>query len=372
MNYLYDLPSYAVSIAATVEDGAPGTMADGRRAVAGAVCDVPASPRLFTAHEGGGSALNGHPIRVSDAEASALSLVATGFGYTVERRTEQAEVVRKLLPRVRDIRRMEAAAVDLCNLAAGRLDAYYERGLAPWDFAARALIARERGAAILSLAEAEPARRADADRRASIARTRSQGRDPARLCLAARGRPANSARLPRTRAPYDASGMLDFLTAHAVPGRDLVRGVGQNESLASSHALDVPGGTALAHLDWAGLREEGDEVLLPVRFELPLATDLEAATAALRRVLDFDADPSEIASTLGSDARLGALVTRRPGLRMPGARNPQEFALGTVLGQQVSLAAARTLQGRASQFACDEPDGAVATAGFVSGPDVAR
>lgn len=154
VNYLYDLPSYAVSIAATVEDGAPGTMADGRRAVAGAVY-VPALDELFTAHEGGGSALNGHPIRVSDAEELALSLVATGFGYTVERRTEQAEVVRQLIPRVRDIRRMGAAAVDLCNLAAGRLDAYYERGLAPWDFAAGALIAREAGAAILSLAEGE-------------------------------------------------------------------------------------------------------------------------------------------------------------------------------------------------------------------------
>ena len=69
--------------------------------------------------------------------------------------TEQAEVVRQLIPRVRDIRRMGAAAVDLCNLAAGRLDAYYERGLAPWDFAAGALIAREAGAAILSLAEGE-------------------------------------------------------------------------------------------------------------------------------------------------------------------------------------------------------------------------
>ena len=154
VNYLYDLPSYAVSIAATVEDGAPGTMADGRRAVAGAVY-VPALDELFTAHEGGGSALNGHPIRVSDAEELALSLVATGFGYTVERRTEQAQVVRQLIPRVRDIRRMGAAAVDLCNLASGRLDAYYERGLAPWDFAAGALIAREAGAAILSLAEHE-------------------------------------------------------------------------------------------------------------------------------------------------------------------------------------------------------------------------
>lgn len=123
-------------------------------AAAGAVY-VPALDELFTAHEGGGSALNGHPIRVSDAEELALSLVATGFGYTVERRTEQAEVVRQLIPRVRDIRRMGAAAVDLCNLAAGRLDAYYERGLAPWDFAAGALIAREAGAAILSLAEGE-------------------------------------------------------------------------------------------------------------------------------------------------------------------------------------------------------------------------
>ena len=154
VNYLYDLPSYAVSIAATVEDGALGTMADGRRAVAGAVY-VPALDELFTSHEGGGSQLNGRPIRVSEAEELALSLVATGFGYTVERRTEQAEVVRQLLPRVRDIRRMGAAAVDLCNLAAGRLDAYYERGLAPWDFAAGALIAREAGAAILSLTEGE-------------------------------------------------------------------------------------------------------------------------------------------------------------------------------------------------------------------------
>ena len=154
VNYLYDLPSYAVSIAATVEDGGPGTMADGHRAIAGAVY-VPAIEELFTAYEGGGSELNGRPIRVSDATELALSLVATGFGYTSERRTEQAEVVRQLIPRVRDIRRMGAAAVDLCNLAAGRLDAYYERGLQPWDYAAAALVAREAGAAILSLSEHE-------------------------------------------------------------------------------------------------------------------------------------------------------------------------------------------------------------------------
>ena len=152
VNYLYDLPAYAVSIAATVEDGHPGTMADGRRAIAGAVY-VPAVDELFTGFEGGGSRLNGLDLRVSEARDLALALVATGFGYTSERRTEQAEVVRQLIPRVRDIRRMGAAAVDLCNLAAGRLDAYYERGLAPWDYAAGALIAREAGAVTLGLAD---------------------------------------------------------------------------------------------------------------------------------------------------------------------------------------------------------------------------
>ena len=160
VNYLYGLPAYAVSIAATVEhDGRgstlpAGTMADGRRAVAGAVY-VPAFDELFDAHEGGGARVNGRPIRVSEREELSLALVGTGFGYTVERRTEQAEVARRLIPRVRDIRRMGAAAVDLCMVAAGRLDAYYERGLQPWDYAAGALIAREAGAEILALEDGE-------------------------------------------------------------------------------------------------------------------------------------------------------------------------------------------------------------------------
>ena len=160
VNYLYGLPAYAVSIAATVEhDGRgstlpAGTMADGRRAVAGAVY-VPAFDELFDAHEGGGARVNGRPIRVSEREELPLALVGTGFGYTVERRTEQAEVARRLIPRVRDIRRMGAAAVDLCMVAAGRLDAYYERGLQPWDYAAGALIAREAGAEILALEDGE-------------------------------------------------------------------------------------------------------------------------------------------------------------------------------------------------------------------------
>lgn len=152
VNYLYGLPSYAVSIAATVEDHGPDATADGRRAVAGAVY-VPALDELFESHEGGGARLNGQEILASQATDLSLALVATGFGYTAERRAEQAEVVRQLIPRVRDIRRMGAAAVDLCNLAAGRLDAYYERGLQPWDYAAGVLIAREAGARILALTD---------------------------------------------------------------------------------------------------------------------------------------------------------------------------------------------------------------------------
>jgi myo-inositol-1(or 4)-monophosphatase len=150
VNYLYGLPAYAVSVAATVEDRGPGATADGRRAVAGAVY-VPVTDELYTATEGGGAQLNGRAVRVSGETDLAVALVATGFGYTEERRTEQAEVVRQLIPRVRDIRRMGAASVDLCLLASGRLDAYYERGLQPWDYAAGALIARESGAEILAL-----------------------------------------------------------------------------------------------------------------------------------------------------------------------------------------------------------------------------
>lgn len=148
VNYLYGLPAYAVSVAATVADGAPGTMADGRRAVAGAVY-LPVTDELFTARHGGGASLNGVPLGGPAGADLSTALVATGFGYTAERRTEQAEVARRLIPRVRDIRRMGSAATDLCLLAAGRLDAYYERGLQPWDYAAGALIAREAGALLL-------------------------------------------------------------------------------------------------------------------------------------------------------------------------------------------------------------------------------
>ena len=169
VNYLYGLPGYAVSIAATVANGtagsgadsgantamgrgspAAGNMADGRRAIAGAVY-LPVTGELFTAHEGGGAQLNGEPLAPLEETQLSVALVGTGFGYTTERRTEQAAVVRQIIPQVRDIRRMGSAAIDLCMLAAGRLDAYYERGLQPWDYAAAALIARESGATVLGL-----------------------------------------------------------------------------------------------------------------------------------------------------------------------------------------------------------------------------
>ena len=152
-NYLYGLPAYGVSVAATVADDSAadaqaGNTHDGRRTIAGAVY-IPVTDELFTAFEGGGTTLNGSPVAASTEEDLSLALVGTGFGYTFERRTEQANVVRHLIPQVRDVRRMGSASVDLCMIAAGRLDAYYERGLQPWDYAAGVLIAREAGADVL-------------------------------------------------------------------------------------------------------------------------------------------------------------------------------------------------------------------------------
>ena len=80
------------------------------------------------------------------------ALVATGFGYETGRRRVQGEVLSAILPRVRDIRRNGACAVDLCSLAAGQVDAYYERGVQYWDIAAGSLIAREAGAVVAGLA----------------------------------------------------------------------------------------------------------------------------------------------------------------------------------------------------------------------------
>jgi myo-inositol-1(or 4)-monophosphatase len=145
VNYLYGLPSWAVSIAAEAEG----------RALVGVVA-VPARGEIFHAVAGEGAYLDGRRITCRRAPEPGQALVATGFNYVREVRTHQAEVVRRLLPEVRDIRRGGAAAVDLCDLACGRLDGYYERGLHPWDMAAGVLIAREAGALAGGRPGAEP------------------------------------------------------------------------------------------------------------------------------------------------------------------------------------------------------------------------
>ncbi len=137
VNFLYGMPWYAISIAAA-RDGV---------SVAGAVME-PASGRLWSASAGGGATCDGSPLRVSGATDLSLSLLSTGFSYRAERRVRQVDLVARLLPRVRDVRRAGAAALDLCAVAAGWTDAYLEHGCNWWDWAAAALIAAEAGAVV--------------------------------------------------------------------------------------------------------------------------------------------------------------------------------------------------------------------------------
>lgn len=140
VNYLYGIPQWAVSIG--VED-ASGT-------VVGVVYD-PSKGELWQAVRGHGATLDGSPLRCSSASDLAQALVGTGFGYDSRRRAAQSRVLPDLLPKVRDIRRLGSGALDLCSVAAGRLDAYYEQGLSPWDLSAGGLIAREAGALVTGL-----------------------------------------------------------------------------------------------------------------------------------------------------------------------------------------------------------------------------
>lgn len=140
VNYLYGLPTWAVSIAAE-QDG---------EVVAGAVV-APMRQEAYHAVRGGGAwatGARGGERRLACRPAPPLdqALVSTGFNYVRDVRDHQADVARRLIPLLRDIRRSGSAAVDLCDVAAGRLDGYYERGLHPWDLAAGDLIAREAGA----------------------------------------------------------------------------------------------------------------------------------------------------------------------------------------------------------------------------------
>ena len=140
VNYLYGIPQWAVSIGIEDVDGA----------IVGVVFD-PAKDELWQAVRGGGSTLNGKPLRCSSVPTLGQALVATGFGYDERRRAAQAVALQDVLPIVRDIRRAGAGSLDLCSVAAGRVDAYYEQGLSPWDLSAGALIAREAGARVEGL-----------------------------------------------------------------------------------------------------------------------------------------------------------------------------------------------------------------------------
>lgn len=141
VNFVYGIPAYAVSIGAQID----GT------SVAGAVVDV-VSGELYSASVGSGAHVTRagvrRPLRCSDVDELSMALLGTGFGYAPLRRIEQAQLLAKVMPLVRDIRRIGSASLDLCLVASGRLDAHYEHGLHVWDWAAGAVIAAEAGATV--------------------------------------------------------------------------------------------------------------------------------------------------------------------------------------------------------------------------------
>lgn len=151
-NYVYGYPAYCVSIGVEIDE----------RPQIGVIYDS-SSGRLYQAAAGHGAFCDGRPLQARAAGDLAHALVATGFSYVPARRALQGAAVSHLLSRVRDIRRGGSAALDLCHVAAGHVDAFYELYLNPWDFAAGAVIAREAGAEVRLLeveretAAAEPA-----------------------------------------------------------------------------------------------------------------------------------------------------------------------------------------------------------------------
>jgi myo-inositol-1(or 4)-monophosphatase len=146
INFLFGIPQWAVSIACEDESGT----------LVGVIYD-PMRDELWTAERDGPALLDGRPIEASTRDDLATALVATGFGYDAEVRRLQAAVAADLLPQVRDIRRFGSAALDLAWTAAGRHDAYYERGLNAWDVAAGVLLCRRAGLAVRTLAPTPPA-----------------------------------------------------------------------------------------------------------------------------------------------------------------------------------------------------------------------
>jgi myo-inositol-1(or 4)-monophosphatase len=139
-NYAYGRPCFAVSVAAEI-DG---------EVVAGVVVD-PSRQETFTAVRGGGATCNGRRLAVAGAEELALALVGTGLSPDPARRAEQAALLSRISACALDVRHSGSAAVDLCSVAAGRLDLYYESDLRHWDRAAGALVATEAGASVVGL-----------------------------------------------------------------------------------------------------------------------------------------------------------------------------------------------------------------------------
>jgi myo-inositol-1(or 4)-monophosphatase len=135
VNFIYGIPQWAVSIAC--------------EGIAGVVFD-PCRDEIFVAADGQ-AALNGVPLRASNPASLGVALVGTGFGYDAEIRRAQAEIVARVLPEVRDIRRAGSAALDLAWAAAGRLDAFFEFGIKPWDIAAGTLLCAAAGLEVREL-----------------------------------------------------------------------------------------------------------------------------------------------------------------------------------------------------------------------------
>ncbi|WP_273888944.1 inositol monophosphatase family protein [Rubrobacter naiadicus] len=134
INFAHDLPIFAVSIA----------LQRGDDLVLGVVYD-PMRDELFTARRGEGAFLNGKPITPTKTGELIHALLATGFPYDRSELPEALELFGRFASRTRSIRRLGSAAIDLCYVACGRLDGYYERGVWPWDVAAGALILEEAG-----------------------------------------------------------------------------------------------------------------------------------------------------------------------------------------------------------------------------------
>ena len=140
INYLYEIPAFCVSVACErAGEGLVGVVYD------------PVRDECFSATPSGDARLNGSVLDGPAAEDLSTAMVATGFGYDAAVRARQAEVLLRVLPRVRDIRRVGAAALDLAWTACGRFDAYYERGVKRWDVAAGALVCRRAGLAVREL-----------------------------------------------------------------------------------------------------------------------------------------------------------------------------------------------------------------------------